>query len=78
MTIDLFRNKASGLYFVALEELEDGRLLMITPGGELKPLEPHLFAGPEARAWDDPHLARLLNGLQRRKLAEVQPYFASA
>jgi hypothetical protein len=77
MTLDLFKNKASGHYFVAVDELDDGNLLMITPDGDLKPLEQRLFVGPEVKAHNDPAIPRLLNRNQMRKLAQVKWYFES-
>jgi hypothetical protein len=40
----LFRNKASGQYFIAIEDDEfDNEILMITPEGKIKRLERRLF-----------------------------------
>ncbi|MFZ7127403.1 MAG: hypothetical protein ACOWWM_14705 [Desulfobacterales bacterium] len=72
MTLDLFKNKASGRYFIAVDEIDDGILLMITPDGDLKPLEQRLFIGPEIKAQDDPEIQRLLNRKQIVKYQKLQ------
>jgi len=46
--MEIFKNKTSGKYFIGLD-CEDGETaLMITPLGEVKTLELHLFAHLEA------------------------------
>jgi len=44
--MEICKNKKSGSIFVYLDEQEDGRALMISPHGEVKALEYHLFTEP--------------------------------
>jgi hypothetical protein len=41
--MDILKNKASGKYFIHIEDMEDGSALFVTPLGELKVLELSLF-----------------------------------
>ncbi|MGD8975379.1 MAG: hypothetical protein PVJ56_18930 [Desulfobacterales bacterium] len=41
--MDILKNKASGKYFIHIEDMEDGSALFFTPLGELKVLELSLF-----------------------------------
>ncbi len=45
--MDIVRNKASGKYFIMITDYGDGKGLLVTPQGELKSLELHLFDPPE-------------------------------
>ncbi len=45
--MDIVRNKASGKYFIMITDYGDGKGLLVTPQGELKSLELHLFDSPE-------------------------------
>jgi len=42
--VELVRNKASGKYFVLLDDSGGADILVITPEGKLKRLERYLFA----------------------------------
>lgn len=44
--MEIIQNKASKKYFSSIDEINAGKLLMITPEGDVKPLEIHLFEGP--------------------------------
>jgi hypothetical protein len=44
--MEIYKNKMTGKVFIYLDEDEDGRALMITPQGDVKALEYHLFTGP--------------------------------
>jgi len=41
--MEIFKNKTSGKYFIGLDYKDDETALMITPQGEVKRLELHLF-----------------------------------
>ncbi|MGD9307159.1 MAG: hypothetical protein PVF79_23045 [Desulfobacterales bacterium] len=41
--MDIYKNKASGKYFIHIEDIENGEALFVTPSGELKFLELSLF-----------------------------------
>ena len=45
--MDIFKNKASGRYFIHIEDIEHGEALFVTPVGELKVLELSLFESQE-------------------------------
>ena len=45
--MEIVRNKASGKYFILITDYENGTGLMVTPQGELKRLEFHLFDSTE-------------------------------
>ena len=45
--MDIFKNKASGKYFIHIEDMETGGALFVTPLGELKVLELSLFESQE-------------------------------
>jgi hypothetical protein len=47
LTMDIFKNKASGKYFIHIEDIENGEALFVTPLGELKFLELSLFESQE-------------------------------
>jgi hypothetical protein len=42
------KNKKSGQAFIYLDENEKGKILMVTPDGDVKALEPDLFTEPIA------------------------------
>jgi len=44
--MEICENKLTGAVFVYLDEQEDGRALMISPQGNVKALEYHLFTEP--------------------------------
>jgi hypothetical protein len=44
--MEIYKNKTTGQAFIYLDEQDDGRALMITPHGDVKALEYHLFTGP--------------------------------
>ena len=46
--MNLFRNKASGKYFIHIEDVGNGAALFITPLGDLKFLELNLFSSQES------------------------------
>ena len=46
--MDLFKNKASGKYFIHIEDVGNAEALFITPLGDLKFLELNLFASQES------------------------------
>lgn len=41
--MEICKNRKTGAVFVYLDEQEDGRALLITPQGDVKALEYHLF-----------------------------------
>ena len=41
--IDVTKNKASGKYFICVEELDNEKAVLITPSGEIKALDLGLF-----------------------------------
>jgi hypothetical protein len=45
--MDIFKNKASGKYFIHIEDIENGESLFVTLLGELKILEVSLFESQE-------------------------------
>jgi hypothetical protein len=45
--MDIFKNKASGKYFIHIEDIENGVALFVTPLGEFKILELSLFESQE-------------------------------
>ena len=47
--MELVKNKASGKYFVVLDDTESDKFLVITSEGKVKHLERHLF-GPRVTA----------------------------
>ena len=65
--MELFKNKASKKYFISIDETNADKLLMITPEGELKPLELHLFEGPEIKSENAPAIHRYVNQRQIKK-----------
>jgi hypothetical protein len=44
--MEIYSNKKTGKAFIYLDEQDDGRLLMVTPYGDVKALENHLFTEP--------------------------------
>lgn len=44
--MEICKNKKTGKTFVYLDEEDNGQLLMITPDGSVKALEPDLFTEP--------------------------------
>ena len=44
--MEIYTNKETGKAFIYLDEQDDGRALMITPKGDVKVLEYHLFKEP--------------------------------
>ena len=46
--MNLFKNKASGKYFIYIEDVGNEEALFITPLGDLKFLELNLFASQES------------------------------
>jgi hypothetical protein len=47
LKMDIFKNKASGKYFIHIEDIETGEALFVTPMGELRVLELSLFESQE-------------------------------
>ena len=45
--MEMCKNKASGKYFLFIEETGDGKLLLVIPNGEVKALDPELFEDTE-------------------------------
>lgn len=45
--MEVCKNKASGKYFLLIEETDDGKLLLVIPNGEVKELDPPLFEDTE-------------------------------
>jgi len=45
--MEIVRNKASGKYFILITDYENGTGLLVTPQGEVKRLELHLFDAAE-------------------------------
>ena len=45
--MEICKNKASGKYFLFIEETGDGKLLLVIPNGEVKALDPALFEDAE-------------------------------
>jgi hypothetical protein len=46
--LDIFKNKASGKYFIQIEDKDNEEALFVTPLGELKILELSLFESEES------------------------------
>jgi hypothetical protein len=46
--MDIYRNKASGKYFIHVEDTDKGQAIFITPQGDFKPLELSLFESLES------------------------------
>ena len=46
--MDIYKNKASGKYFIHVEDTNQGKALFITPQGEIKSLELSLFESLES------------------------------
>lgn len=72
--MDIFRNKASGKYFIFLENMERGTALLITPKGEVKTLERHLFILEDSKDQWDLLSAGLITEIQVKRYVE---YFSS-
>ena len=51
--MDVYKNKASGKYFICVAELGEGRALLITPLGDTKALDLSLFHDHEILDSDD-------------------------
>ena len=45
--MEMCKNRASGKYFLFIEKRDDGKLLLVIPGGEVKVLDPTLFEDAE-------------------------------
>lgn len=67
IVMELFKNKVSKKYFISIDEVNAGKLLMITPEGEVKPLEAHLFEGPYTKSEGAPGVHRYVNKQQMKK-----------
>ena len=52
--MDVYKNKASGKYFICVDELGHGNALLITPLGDIKPLDLSLFHDHELLDSNDP------------------------
>lgn len=48
MLMDVYKNKATGKYFICVEEMDSESALLITPLSEIKPLNLRLFHEQEA------------------------------
>ncbi len=59
--MDIYRNKASGSYFICVDELGDGSALLITPRGDVKALDLSLFHNHEVLNSSDPRSPALIN-----------------
>jgi uncharacterized membrane protein len=60
---EICKNKASGKYFLLIEEVNDERLLLVIPTGEVKHLEASLF--------EDIEEANLKRVLSRKVLLQI-------
>ena len=65
--MELFKNKASKKYFISIDEVNAGKLLMITPEGDVKPLEINLFEDLEIKSENTPAIHRYVNQRQMKK-----------
>ena len=65
--MELFRYKATKKYFISIDEVNADKLLMITPEGEVKPLEARLFEGPEMQAESVSEIHRYVSPQQMKK-----------
>lgn len=70
--MELVKNKASGKYFVVLEEAGDRDFLVVTPEGKVKRLERHLF---DALNIADPAEAVMNHKLTKPQLDQYLTYF---
>jgi len=70
--MELVKNKASGKYFVVLEETGDGEFLVVTPEGKIKRLERYLF---ESLHVADPVEALVNHNLTKPQLNRYLTYF---
>jgi len=68
--MEIIRNKASGKYFIIISDYENGTGLMVTPQGEVKGLELHLFDSVEAVDPDGTFTGKLLSRPQIQKYRE--------
>ncbi len=72
--MELIRNKASGKFFILLDDSGDSDILVITPEGKLKRLERHLFASQD---FVDPREA-VRNKRLTKKQVEIYAEFKHA
>jgi len=70
--VELVRNKASGKFFVLLDDAGGIDFLVVTPEGKIKRLERRLFDIQEVV---DPQKARLNRNLTQPQVAVYSDYF---
>lgn len=69
--MELVKNKASGKYFVVLDDTEGAELLLITPEGKVKRLERNLF-GPQDTV--DPKDTLWVHNLTKTQMDKYKDY----
>ncbi len=67
MLMDVYKNKATGKYFICVEEMDSEKALLVTPLSEIKPLNLRLFHEQEALDAD----FLLIRGLINKKQIEI-------
>ena len=65
--MELFKNKVSKKYFISIDEVNADKLMMITPEGDVKPLEIHLFEGPVIKSENASDIHRYVNQRQMKR-----------
>lgn len=69
--MEVVQNKASGKFFVVLDDAGDGYLLLITPEGKIKRLEQRLFGPLVTADYED---AKWQNLLAREQIDLYEDY----
>lgn len=69
--MDVYKNKASGKYFICVNELGNGRALLITPLGAIKPLDLSLFHDHELLDSVDPLSNGIISPQQLERYEEI-------
>ena len=70
--MELVKNRASGKYFVVLDDTGETEFLVITPEGKVKRLEQHLF---EAQDAVDPKDGQWVCNLTKKQMDKYSEYF---
>ncbi len=73
-SMELVKNKASGKFFIVLDDNEDADFLLITPEGKVKRLDRHLFGPQVAVDSKNRRLDFNLTKTQMDKYAEYSKY----
>ena len=72
--MDIYKDKASGKFFIHVEEVDHGSAFFITPQGALKPLNLNLFDYQESM--DEAHCLRR-ELITQRQVNLYRQYFRS-